>query len=171
MGCSRICRPWRTGKTKAPVCSDPHGSCLLKNPLVSTPGLKQYAFCRQSSVCLVRGCFLSFQNKITCQFFLFPFFPPWLTGTLVSDPDKLKWASLVAHMVRNLPAMQESHVQSLGQECPLVKGVATLSSILAWRIPWTEEPGRLWSMGSQRDGDNRATDCSHAPWIPLSPIP
>ena len=110
MGCSRMCRPWRTGKTKAPVCSDPHGSCLLKNPLVSTPGLKQYAFCRQSSVCLVRGCFLSFQNKITCQFFLFlfPFFPPWLTETLVSDPDKLKWASLVAHMLRNLPAMQET---------------------------------------------------------------
>ena len=107
MGCSRMCRPWRTGKTEPPVCSDPHGSCL---PLVSTPGLKQYAFCRQSSVCLVRGCFLSFQNKITCQFFLFlfPFFPPWLTETLVSDPDKLKWASLVAHMVRNLPAMQET---------------------------------------------------------------
>ena len=105
MGCSRMCRPWRTGKTEPPVCSDPHGSCL---PLVSTPALKQYAFCRQSSVCLVRGCFLSFQNKITCQFFLFPFFPPWLTGTLVSDPDKLKWASLVAHMLRNLPAMQET---------------------------------------------------------------
>ena len=107
MGCSRMCRPWRTGKTEPPVCSDPHGSCL---PLVSTPALKQYAFCRQSSVCLVRGCFLSFQNKITCQFFLFlfPFFPPWLTGTLVSDPDKLKWASLVAHMVRNLPAVQET---------------------------------------------------------------
>ena len=46
--------------------------------------------------------------------------------------------------------MQETQVQSLGQEGPLEEGMATLSSILAWRIPWTEEPGRLQSMGSQR---------------------
>ena len=50
-------------------------------------------------------------------------------------------ASLVAQMVKNLPAMQETPVQSLGQEDPLEKGKATHSSILAWRIPWTEEPG------------------------------
>ena len=62
-------------------------------------------------------------------------------------------------MVRNLPAMQETHVQSLGQEYPLAKGEATHSSILAWRIPWTEEPGRLQSMGSQRGGDDGAVDC------------
>ena len=55
-----------------------------------------------------------------------------------------------AEMVRNLPAMQETWVQSLGQEDPLEKGMATHSSILAWRIPWTEEPGMLQSMGSQR---------------------
>ena len=54
-----------------------------------------------------------------------------------------KWASLVAQMVKNLPAIQETQVQSLGQEIPLEKGMATHSSILAWRIPWTEEPGRL----------------------------
>ena len=50
-------------------------------------------------------------------------------------------ASLVAQMVKNLPAMQETWVGSLGQEDPLEKGLATHSSILAWRIPWTEEPG------------------------------
>ena len=52
-------------------------------------------------------------------------------------------------MVKNPPAMQETGVQSLGWEDPLEKEMATHSSILAWRIPWTEEPGRLQSMGSQ----------------------
>ena len=52
-------------------------------------------------------------------------------------------ASLVAQTVKNLPAMQKTQVRSLGQEDPLEKGMATDSSILAWRIPWTEEPGRL----------------------------
>ena len=53
-------------------------------------------------------------------------------------------------MVKNLPAMQETWGQSLGWKDTLKKGMATHSSILAWRIPWTEEAGRLWSMGSQR---------------------
>ena len=61
-----------------------------------------------------------------------------------------EWASLVAQTVKNLPAMQETRVQSLGQEDPLEKGMATLSSILARRIPWTEDPGGLQSMGLQR---------------------
>ena len=61
-------------------------------------------------------------------------------------------ASLVAQMVKHLPAMQETWVQSLGREDPLEKKMVTHSSILAWRIPWTEEPGRLQSMGSQRVG-------------------
>ena len=52
-------------------------------------------------------------------------------------------------MVKNLPAMQETRVQSLGREDPLEKGMATHSSILAWEIPWTEEPGGLQFMGSQ----------------------
>ena len=56
---------------------------------------------------------------------------------------KLEWASLVAQMVKNLPAMQETWVQSLGQKDPLEKGMATQSSTLAWRIPWTETPGGL----------------------------
>ena len=55
-------------------------------------------------------------------------------------------------MVKNLPAMQETGVQSLGWEDPLEEGIATHSSILAWRILWTEEPGGLQSMGSQRVG-------------------
>ena len=55
--------------------------------------------------------------------------------------------SLVAQTVKNLPAVQEAWVQSLGQENPLEKEVATHSSILTWRIPWTEEPGRLQSLG------------------------
>ena len=52
-------------------------------------------------------------------------------------------------MVKNLPAMRETWAQSLGQEDPLEKGMATHSIILAWRIPWTEEPGGLQSTGSQ----------------------
>ena len=55
-----------------------------------------------------------------------------------------------AQIVKNLPAMQETRVQFLGQEDPLEKGMATHSNILAWRIPWTEKPGRLQFMGSQR---------------------
>ena len=56
----------------------------------------------------------------------------------------------MAQTVKNLPAMQDTWVQSLAWEDPLEKGKATHSSILAWRIPWTKEPGRLQSIGSQR---------------------
>ena len=62
----------------------------------------------------------------------------------------------MAQTVKNLLAMKETWVQSLGQEDLLEKGMATHSSILAWRIPWTEEPGRLQSMGQQRVGHDRA---------------
>ena len=65
-------------------------------------------------------------------------------------------ASLVAQMVKHLPEMQETGVWSLGWEDPLEKEMATHSSILAWKIPWTEEPGRLQSMGSQRVGHDWA---------------
>ena len=58
----------------------------------------------------------------------------------------------MAQMVKNLPAVQETQVQSLGREDPLEKRMATHSSILAWRIPWTEEPGGLQSIGLQRVG-------------------
>ena len=60
------------------------------------------------------------------------------------------WASLVAQSVKNLPAVQETQVRALGWEDPLEKEMATHSSILAWKISWTEEPGVLQSMGSQR---------------------
>ena len=59
---------------------------------------------------------------------------------------------MVAQTVKNLPAMQETRVQSLGQEDPLEKEIATHHSILAWEIPWTEEPGGLQSIALQRVG-------------------
>ena len=76
-------------------------------------------------------------------------------------------ASLVAQMVKNLPAMQETQVQTLGGEDTLEKEMATYSNILPWRIPWTEEPGGLQSTGSQRVGYNGVTNtctcaCAHA---------
>ena len=61
-------------------------------------------------------------------------------------------------VVKNSPAKQEAQVQSLAPEDPLEEKMATRCSILAWKIPWTEEPGRLQSMGSQRDGQNLATE-------------
>ena len=61
-------------------------------------------------------------------------------------------------MVKNLPARQGTQVGSLGWEDPLEKEMATRTSILAWRIPWTEKPGGLQSMGSQRVGHNRVTN-------------
>ena len=69
-------------------------------------------------------------------------------GIVVSE--LLTCSPLVAHMVKNLPAMLETWVRSLGWEDPLEKGKATHSNILAWRIPWTEEPGGLQSVGLQR---------------------
>ena len=87
-------------------------------------------------------------------------FEPHRLGVLQSLPE-VRWpmkslviydgASQVAQMVKNLPTVQETQVRSLGQEDLLEKRMATHFSILAWRIPWTEEPGGLQSMGSQRD--------------------
>ena len=70
----------------------------------------------------------------------------------LSQGIKYNGASLVAQMVKNLPAMQETWVQSLSWEDPPEKEMATHSSILAWRIPWTKESGGLQSMGLQRVG-------------------
>jgi len=74
----------------------------------------------------------------------------WLPFSGSSLQWLLLWASLVAQTVKNLPAMQETQVQSLGQEDPLEKGMTIHSSVLAWRIPWIGEPVRILSMGSQR---------------------
>ena len=65
---------------------------------------------------------------------------------------QLSSSSSIAQLVKNLSAMQETQVQFLGQEDPMEKEMATRSSILAWRIPWTEGPGGLQSMGSQGIG-------------------
>ena len=69
-------------------------------------------------------------------------------GEAIGYPVQYSWASLVAQMVKNPPAMQETWGQSLGWEDSLEKETATHSSILAWRIPWTEEPGGLQSKES-----------------------
>ena len=65
------------------------------------------------------------------------------TTTTTNICEKKIWASLVAQLVKNPPAMQETWIQSLSQEDTLEKGMANYSNILAWRIPWTEEPGGL----------------------------
>ena len=85
-------------------------------------------------------------------FFLFP----WLCQVL----------PLVAQRLKHLPPMQETRVRSLGWEDPLEKEMVTHSSILAWRIPWTEEPGRLQSTGSQRVGHDWATSLSLFHFMP-----
>ena len=67
---------------------------------------------------------------------------------------------MVAQMVKRLSTMQETWVRALGWEDPLEKEMAIHSSTIAWKIPWTEEPGRLQSMGPQRVGHDRATSLS-----------
>ena len=71
-------------------------------------------------------------------------------GEGIGYPLQYSWASLVAQLVKNLPAMQETPVRFLGQEDALEKGKAAHSSILAWRIPWTEEPSGLQFMSLHR---------------------
>ena len=74
---------------------------------------------------------------------------------------KANFSSLVVQKVKNLPVVQETWVQSLGWKDPLEEGMATHSSILAWRIPWTEKPGRLQSMVSQKS-QTRLSDFTHS---------
>ena len=77
---------------------------------------------------------------------------PWLYLTLFLDQEFTQgfpWWSLVAQRLKRLPPMRETQVRSLGREDPLEKEMVTHSSIFAWRIPWTEEPGKLQSMGLQ----------------------
>ena len=88
--------------------------------------------------------YLCFSQYFVPNFFVFP-----VAGFLKSRVV-FGWASLVVQTVKNSPALQESWVQSLNREDPLEEGMAVHSSVLAWRIPWTEEPGGLQSMGSQR---------------------
>ena len=83
-------------------------------------------------------------------------------GVGIGYPLQYSWASLVAQTVKNPPAMRETWVQSLSWEDALEEGMATYCSILAWRIPWTEEPGGLQSMGLQRVGHDWVTKHSTA---------
>ena len=88
---------------------------------------------------------------------------PTFAGTYRNQGNSRKtstFASLVAQTVKNLPAMQETRIQSLGQEDPLEKGMATHSSILVWKTPQVEEPGKLQAMGSQRVAHDRVTNTS-----------
>ena len=99
-----------------------------------------------SPVCLCPNCLLLIGTPVILD--LGPTIISYDLIVTVSFMCQLGWASLVAQMVKNLPAIQGTQVQSLGQEDPLEKGMATHSSILAWEIAWTEEPGGLQSMGS-----------------------
>ena len=110
----------------------PSWSSFLVLRLSLDPSLIQSAF----------GAFFFFLNKHTLYFSFFT------------------RASLVAQMVKHLPAMRETWVQFLGREDPLEKEMLIHSSTLAWKIPWTEEPNRLQSMGSQRVGHDWATSLS-----------
>ena len=85
----------------------------------------------------------------------------WFMGQFGAAKN-ISSASLVPQMVKDLPAMQETWVWSLGQEDPLEKGMGTHLSILARRIPWTEEPGGLQSVGHKELGTTE--------WLTLSPI-
>ena len=80
-----------------------------------------------------------------------------LAGEGIGYPLQFFWASLVAQLIKNPPAIQETWVQSLSWEDPLEKGMAAHCSILAWRIPCTEQPGGLQSVGSQLDMTERLT--------------
>ena len=96
-----------------------------------------------------RVCFpLTINNQSICEIKNF------VGKTNSETSSKHIGASLVAQIVKNLPAMQETQVRSLAWEDPLEKWMTAHSSILAWRNPWTEEPGRLQSMESERVGHN-----------------
>ena len=96
------------------------------------------------SGCVALGMALSTPGLRNSEPMLFQ----WLT--CFCEANLWKWNSPVAQMIKRLRTMRETRVQSLGQEDPLEKEMATHSSILSWKIPWTDDPGRLQSIGSQR---------------------
>ena len=134
--------------------------CLLQGILPTQGSNVSLPHCRQTLYCL------SHQRNSTLKEFYFTQglidFPSLIKSnldtlikiTLGKTGTIILVTSLVAQMVKRLPAMRETWVQSVGREDLLEKEMATHSSTLAWRIPWTEEPGRLQSMGSQRVGHN-----------------
>ena len=131
-------------------------------PCLNTSSLGFIILCVASRVSFNNGVavFLLMHYSDTDSFpaSLFYFLGPfWLHWGHLDNPWQ-SWASLVAQMVKNIPAIQETQVQSFGWGDPLEKGMTIHPSILAWRILWTEEPGRLQSMGSQRAEHNWATN-------------
>ena len=94
-----------------------------------------------------------------------------LLGLLTEGKDEIVWVSLVAQRLKHLPSMWETWIQSLGWKDPLEKERATHSSILAWKIPWTEEPGGLHSTGQQRDTTERLHwNCHGTSGCVMSPV-
>ena len=119
--------------------------------------------CSGLPLILALGC-LSFDLELTSHLYFWRLILYQLFGLQIFSPIPrvsfhliYGFLSLVAQMLKRLPAVWETWVQSLGQEGSLEKEMATHSSILAWRIPWMEEPGGLQSTGSQRIGHNRTT--------------
>ena len=169
--CTVEMRETRKCQNKLPqmvYCSNPMVFCHIdftqlsnhkfkKNPLTAVP-FNRTRFIEVDSICSPQhgsSCGLNCDSPSPkkCTQVLTP-------GACESDPNlfgirifaDILRTSLVAQGVKNPTAMQETQVRSLGWEDPLEKGMATHSSILTWRIPWTEEPGGLQSMGLQRVG-------------------
>ena len=116
---------------------------LSVNPLVTMPGRSPSVGIPSKAIGLPRIIFGTLGVSPVGHLGPNPYYP---------SPKVIRWTSLVAQMVKHLPTMWETLVQSCGWEDPLEKEMAIHSSILAWKIPWMEEPGRLQSMGSQRVG-------------------
>ena len=144
-----------------PVCSKTH---LWVHLFPTTLRLPQVSGCIWSEAHGHADCshlaFMVTGHMCLCSHLLYSLVNGFLPST-----------SLVAHMVKSLPTVWETRVQSLGREDLLEKEMATHSSILAWKISWTKEPGRLLSMGSQRVWHNWATSLSpNNDFVPL-PFP
>ena len=138
--CSGKQKPMYMWQFSHQVVSDPCDPTDHCPPVSSVHGMFQGIF-------LTQGSNLSFLH---CRQILLPTELPEKPQSKTYYRIKQKTDFLVAQTIKNLPAMRETWVQSLGQEDLLEKGMATHSSILAWRIPWTEEPGGLQSIESQR---------------------
>ena len=148
-----------------------HKSCWINAPFFSPPGsqheshslwlLRESPWAQASIVHKIPLDKAPSVGFLPCSSSLLPSPQPCSVGPLPQMNQCLQFfilssllwrnsKSLMAQMIKNMPAIQETRVQSLGWEDPLEKRMGTHSSILAWRIPWTEEPGGLQSMGSQR---------------------
>ena len=108
----------------------------------------------------IYNCMMSSFSGFLCLYLSVPAFSHHTFYYWLHRYYQKVWASLVAQTVKCLPAMRETGVRFLGREDPLEKKMAIHSSVLAWKIPWMEEPGRLQSMGSQRVGHDWATSLS-----------